>query len=246
MSIRTELDRIIDEVLDQSALLDRAIAALEGKAAGGGGSTEPNYKTLYQRVEYIESAETETYPYIITDFFADNSCGLEIIASFPAMQDRTPMGSRENSDATRFYCMYPLSTNSCYYGFNSGNSVSCALTVNTKYRLQTNFVNSRFACVYQEDGTRKAASSISGTLMQQSAPVAIFGYNSASSGVVTSKREYKLYSARCSRGHEVVREYIPCYRKTDGAVGLYEKFTGAFLLPETGAFSKGADIAWEV
>lgn len=209
-----------------------------------GGSAVPEYQKLYQRVEYIESAEAETYPYIVTDFYGDNESGLEVIASFPILQDRIPMGSRENSDATRFYCVYPLSRSSIYYGFNTGSSVSCQLNVDTIYRLQTNFLNSRLVNVYTEDGTRKGGASVSGTLVQQSVPVSIFGYHSAASGNVTSKREFKLYSARCSKKNEVVREYIPCYRKSDGVVGLYEKCTGQFLTAEEGEFAKGADIDW--
>lgn len=212
----------------------------------GGGSAEEGeeYKKLYQRVEYIESAEEGTHPYIITDFVADNASGVEVIASFPILQDRIPMGSRLDGNATRFYCVYPLSANSIYYGFNTGVTISCQLKVDTIYRLQTNFLNSRLVNVYEQSGTRKGGGSISATLTQQTAPVSIFGYHSASANVVSSKREYKLYSARCSQGHEVVREYIPCYRKSDGVVGVYEKFTNQFLTTEVSAFAKGADIEW--
>ncbi len=210
------------------------------------GSAEvPDPRDGYQRVEYITSAEEGTYPYVITDFYADNTCGLEIVASFPVLQDRVPMGSREDSGTTRFYCVYPMSANSIYYGFNTGASVSCQLKADTVYICQTNFLNSRLVNVYDKDGIRKGGASLSATLTTQSAPVAIFGYNSAASGTVSSKREYKLYLARCSKGYEIVREYIPCYRKSDGVIGLYEKFTGAFLENAgTGAFTKGADIDW--
>ena len=213
----------------------------------GGGGSEPDPRDQYQRVDYIESAEEETYPYLITDFYADNDSGVEVIGSFPILQDRIPMGSREDSGTTRFYCAYPMSSSSFYYGFNIGSSVSCSTKVNTVYRLQTNFMNSRQAIVYEENGTKKAAGNFAQTLPKHTVPVAIFGYNSASSGAVSSKREFKLYSARLSRGFEVVREYIPCYRKSDGVVGLYEKFTGAFLTPPTGlAFTYGEAIDWEV
>lgn len=215
-------------------------------ATGSGGGGEPDPCDQFQRVEYIVSAEAETYPYIITDFIANNASGVEIIASFPEMQDRIPLGSRLDSNATRFYCVYPLSKSSIYYGFDTGVAISCALKVDTIYRLQTNFLNSRLVNVYDENGVRKGGGSISETLTQQTVPVSIFGYNSASSGDVTSKREYKLYSARLSQGHEVLREYIPCYRKSDGVVGLYEKITGQFLtdMSGNGEFAKGNDIEW--
>lgn len=210
-----------------------------------GGGDVPDNRHLYQRVDYITTAEEGSYPYIITDFYADNESGVEVIASFPVLQDRIPMGSRENSDATRFYCVYPMSANSIYYGFNTGSSVSCPLKVDTIYRLQTNFLNSRLANVYDENGIRKGGAALSATLVTQTAPVSIFGYNYASTGNVSSKREYDFYGARCSKGHEVVREYIPCYRKSDYTVGVYEKFTGEFLTAPTGlAFTYGEEIDW--
>lgn len=212
--------------------------------ASGGSSPEPDYKNLYQRVEYITSAEDGTYPYFLSDICAENDVGVEIVASFPAMVDRVPMGSRKDSGSTRFYAPYPLSTTSCYYGFNIGSSISCSTKVNTIYRLQTNFMNSRQAIIYEANGTRKAFATISQTLTAHTVPMAIFGYNYESSGAVTSKREYKLYSARISKEFDVIREYIPCYRKSDGLVGLYEQITDQFLIPEEGLFAAGPEIDW--
>lgn len=209
-----------------------------------GGSTEPDPRDQYQRVEYIESAEEETYPYIITDFCADNDSGVEVIASFPKLQDRIPMGSREDSNATRFYCCYPLSSTGSYYGFNSGSTLSGSFAVNTKYRCQTNFLCSRMAGIFTTSGDKKSSGIITSKLTTQSGPVSIFGFRYCSTGNMASKREYKFYGARLSQLFEIVREYIPCYRKSDGVAGVYEKFTGEFLTTPVSAFAVGADIDW--
>ena len=52
MSVRAELDRIIDEVLTQSNLLDQALLALQGKTAAGGGDS--GLPAGYSRVDYIQ------------------------------------------------------------------------------------------------------------------------------------------------------------------------------------------------
>ncbi len=218
----------------------RTVVAIIGDAA------QPDPRDRYRRVEYIEPSVDGSYPYVITDVCAENNIGLEIVAAFPRLEDRIPMGSRQDSGNTRFYVAYPLSASSIYYGFNAGTSISCALQTNTVYRLQTNFLNSRLVNVYDADGTRKGGGSISGTLTPHTVPIAIFGYNSASSGEVSSRRGYRLYRARISRGYDVIRDYVPSYRTDDGVIGLYEKITGQFLVNADGdsAFAKGAEIEW--
>lgn len=203
---------------------------------------EDDFATNFQKVEYITST-SETY--IITDFIADNDCGVEMVASFPNFADHACMGSRIDSGNTRFYAAYPLSATSAYFGFNTATKVTTSsLTVNTVYRFQTNFLNSRLANVYDEDGNQKGSTSISATLTAHSEPIYIFAYNNIATGGAATSRVLSLYSARCSRKNEVVREYIPCYRKSDGIIGLYEKFTKQFLTNanDAGSFSKGPDI----
>jgi len=223
---------------------DKTGAAIVGTYEGG--STEPDPRDQYQRVDYITSAEEGTYPYIITDFCADNDSGVEVIASFPTLQDRIPMGARLDTNATRFYVCYPLSSTGSYYGFNSGLTLSGSFAVNTKYICQTNFLCSRMAGIFTPNGDRKSSGIITSTLTTQDGPVSIFGFRYCSTGNVTSKREYKFYGARLSQLFEVVREYIPCYRKSDGEVGLYETFTKTFLTNDAGvgSFTYGAEIDW--
>lgn len=41
---------------------------------------------------------------------------------------------------------------------------------------------------------------------------------------------------------ELYAQFIPCYRKSDGAIGFYENVTGTFVTESTANLSKGADV----
>lgn len=211
----------------------------------GGGPTEPDPSEQYQRVEYIQST---TGCRIDSDIFADNETGMELIAKYPTLADRVPMGSRLDGNATRYYAPYPLSANSFYYGFNAGVTKSTGAVANRLYRSSLNFLNNRVSTVKEEDTNAiEFADALTSTLSQQTAPIGIFCYLRVTSGAVTlqSSRDIVFCRARISQGEEIIREYIPCYRKSDGEIGLYEKYTGQFLANQgSGTFTVGADIDW--
>lgn len=53
----------------------------------------------------------------------------------------------------------------------------------------------------------------------------------------------KLYRLKAIQGGELVRDFIPCYRKSDGVVGLYDRVNDKFYTNSgSGSFTYGSDI----
>lgn len=201
---------------------------------------EYNIYDLYQRVDYITRQKSGGW--FRTDFIADNASGLELTFSVPSFSDTATMGSRASGSTNgRCYIFYPRATTTGYIGWNTAQGWSVSTVANTKYTTRLNWLNSRKAVILNADGSTKATKSISGTLVQQTAPIDICTYNNGAG------RAMSLYGARLSQGGEIVREYLPCYRKSDGEIGLLEMLSGQFLPSKvSGGFTVGADIEWEV
>lgn len=200
---------------------------------------ELDVRTLYQRVEYITRPKGGGW--FRTDFIANNKSGLELTYSVPSFSDTATMGSRESSVTNgRCYNFYPRATTVGYIGWNSAQSWSVSTTANTIYTARLNWLNSRKAVILNADGSTKATKSISGTLVQQTKPIDICTYNNGDGRAMT------FYGARLSQDGEVVREYIPCYRKSDGEIGVFETYTQTFLpSQEANGFTHGEEIEWE-
>lgn len=222
----------------------KALAIPEGEVkridVDGVKKWELNVLDLYQRVEYITRPSGGGW--FRTDFIANNQSGLELSYSVPSFSDVATMGSRESSVTNgRCYIFYPRSTTVGYIGWNTAQSWSISTVANTQYTTRLNWLNSRKAVILNADGSTKATKSISGTLVQQTKPIDICTYNNGNG------RAMSLYGARLSQGSEIVRAYIPCYRKSDGEIGLLETFTGQFVPSQvSGGFTKGADVEWDI
>lgn len=71
----------------------------------------------------------------------------------------------------------------------------------------------------------------------------IFGIPTRDGKSASYKARVKLYSLSITKAGTPFRNYIPCYRKADGTIGLFDTVTSSFATNDgTGAFSRGADI----
>lgn len=237
-------------MIDFSTLKALTIPEGDVKKIEIGGETvwELNLRDLYQRVEYITSAGGDAGGYFITDFIGNDQSGMEMGYSVTNFSDIVTMGSRISSATnTRFYIWYPMSSARGYYGWNTAVAHNVTTSANVKYIARLNWLNERYSRLLDGDGSVLSSKAISGTLTQQTVPVGIFRYNRAD-GVLGSRRPMSIYFVRFSQGSEIVREYFPCYRKSDGEIGLFETITGQFI-PNAGGestgFTKGPDIDWD-
>ncbi len=230
-------------MIDFSTLKALVIPEGEVKRIDIGGETvwekvSADFRELYQRVEYITRKAGGGW--FRTDFIANNTSGLELSFSVPSFSDTATMGSRASGSTNgRCYIFYPRAATVGYIGWNTAQSWSVSTTANTMYTTRLNWLNSRKAVILNADGTTKATKSVSGTLVQQTSPIDICTYNGGNG------RAMSIYGARLSQDGEVVRDYLPCYRKSDGEIGLMEMISGQFIPSQVAnGFTKGADIEW--
>ena len=204
-----------------------------------------NYQELYQRVEYIGSDGSGQY--LDTGYMADNTTGLELTIMCLNYADVSCGGSSHSGTNPRFYVPYLMSSARQYTGWNTARATSASISSNTKIVTRLNWLNVRKSEVFAEDGTEytKASASFGATkLNAQKSNIAIF-CNSYGAGSYASKRKMRLYGARISQDSDVVREFFPCYRKSDGVAGVYETHTGEFFENKgSGTFVQGEKIAW--
>lgn len=192
----------------------------------------------YQEVEYIESDGMQS---IQTDVLPSNSIGFDCTfltkSDVSAVNYGCIFGSRISSGIRDFQLTTWVGSaggslrfgpaRTCSAGITKGNLMSASL----RNRVFTNASGTIVTLPeynWQDDAV----------------PIALFllrsvtNYTQGGSGC-------RIYVMRFYDGDNLIRDYVPCYRKSDNVIGMYELVTGAFLTNATvGAesFTKGPDV----
>ena len=208
--------------------------------------------SAYQEVEYI--ANDGTGQYIDTGIAPSDDCKMifDIALDLPVLGSGLFIGgSRENGSSKMFVVMMQdntsskcsiaakASTNADFFVKQISNkSCASAVTVLPRTTLELainggDYVNS-VVCGEQKSGTITAFSS--------SYNVYLFGINN---GGTLSQQTGKIlyYGFKAYTGTTLSIDLIPCYRKADSVIGMYDIVNDVFYTNDgTGTFTKGADV----
>ena len=195
----------------------------------GNGTTKLLPET-YQQVEYIESTGTQ---YIDTGFVPDSNTSIVMMASNTSSSNaclycaRGTSGYRDNT-----YSAFLIAGNTLRIDYNKtqyGNIMTAAKDIPYVYMQNKNYiyVNGELVKTLTES---EFSSEYNMYLMASHQG----GTNIGNIG------EVKLYYCKIWNNGILAREFIPCYRKSDNVVGMYDVVNNVFYTNNgTGNFNMG-------
>ena len=208
--------------------LTTAITDVNVKKSLNTPTTETLIPSEYQQVEYIEGTGTQ---YIDTNVNVEEDVGVYMkLNALDLSQDRTFFGSYDNG-----YGWWVGAYSGLYFRWFDYLRTYNEPVINTTdvFDIEFNYYNdglfeSKFYNIKNRIEKRVTYNS----------PIWLFGrYNG------TVFNEIRVYECKITKGQEIVRDFIPCYRKSDNAIGMYDLVENKFYTNAgTGEFVKGADV----
>lgn len=217
------------------------------------GAQKPRLPAEYQQVEWIGASGTQyintgivpnNFPIATIDFESGKSAGDSFQTLFGTQGGLTSGVGYRNR-----FSLYVSSANTSVMAnmadglSGSPQNYPATATINVGTAA---YVNSRLT--YQIDAVARIAyvGNISGSFDNQTIadcinPLYVLATNN--NGSASSHSVGKLYGATYEDGNGQAFNLIPCYRKADGVIGVYDTVGKQFLTNAgTGTFTKGADV----
>ena len=185
----------------------------------------------YQQVEYIESTGTQ---YIDTGVIPKATLNGEF--DLMSIDGGYPFGSTngQNIDYWGMNFNKGNGTFQLYFGTGSYPLVS-SWQINMRYKIS--IINKKFYC--DNNFLYDFSQTSNGFNFNTNKSIYLFGLNY--NGVAYSK--FRFYAAKFYDDNVLIRNFIPCYRRSDNKPGLYDLVNNEFYTNQgTGDFIKGDDV----
>lgn len=191
---------------------------------------------VYQDVEYIESTGTQ---YIDTGVIGDEQSGFEMKLysnnTFSTSGYGTMFGARMSSGSRQFV-LSSYGTSSGGGQVRWGNSTTNNIYM-AKQRVDT--VSLRGTTLTRPNGTTVTLTRPSAFTTPSS--LTVFALNE--NGNKIQYGSLRLYYLKLYDGNTLIRDFVPCYRKSDSVAGLYDTVNSQFYTNGgTGSFTVGPDV----
>lgn len=188
----------------------------------------------YQRVEYIESSRTQ---YINTNYkLNSNTTKIEIEYQFTNITNNyNCLFGYETASSNRFMVRHNMNaTNDLTFFTPSVTGIT--VSSSTKNKIVFELTNNNVII----NGT---STTLTINVDTSGDNLFLFGLNYRGNFASDNASSIKIYSFKIYENSVLSRSYVPCYRKTDNEIGMYDLVNDVFYTNSgTGAFTKGSNI----
>lgn len=203
------------------------------------GRKRKSIPSAYQEVEFIASSGTQ---HIDTGFIPNNNTRIACEIMWTEFNNSYWGGfGAATSSTSRAYECYVFSSyvNWNFYSntYGADDGLGYRATVNTRYLIDA---NKNVFKISDTNGTvLKTITATNGTF---TAPYTMYLFGSHRSSSGHGKCRFYGHTFIYDNG-TLVREFVPCYRKSDNVIGMWDKVNKQFYTNGgSGTFTKGGDV----
>lgn len=198
-----------------------------------GNSVQGKLPSEYQQVEYIESTGTQ---YIDTGIKLnqDSKIITEIQLTNDGSQPNAIFGSRTSSTENNFECVSSSSSN---VGIRIDFQSYETNRLTTEFNNEKNYILISKTLMQIGERTKRQ---ISYTDFETPSNCYIFYVSGGN--IYGQKARMKLYNFKIYQNDVLIKDFIPCYKKINNEIGLYDLVSNTFFTNAgTGVFLKGSN-----
>ncbi len=198
----------------------------------------------YQEVEWLQSAGTSG-PYIDLGFAFDTKGKTEMSQYIVNTTIAYTFGAAEKSGILRYLLTCPYTgANTGFFGSNGSNYIQSGADMEVgKFNEMVYLARKNNLWVYNNTNGSKSENISSQAEYTMTNNLYLFGQNyngSARTGAGTRRIGYFRYY---DKNDTLICDLVPCYRKSDGVMGMYDMARSIFLTKAGGGeWTKGADV----